>query len=526
MKYAILFSTREDMMHDLARYVLGDRLMVIDGRINGGAMVASANVNRSSCAYLVVIRNWDGNNLLDLSSILPTGILGLWFEDCPQTIELNDSAFVFPSAKNLLLLNLGSFCSLKKLPDSIGELKRLRYLNAPRIQDLVLPSCITRLDRLRCLSLLDSCLLLDLTEAFGRLCWLQQLDLSGCSGLKALPDSFGRLEQLYCLDLSGCSGLKALPNSFGRLHMLLHLDLSGCSGLKALPDSFGRLENVDHLDLSGCSGLKALPDSFGRIRWLSHLDLSGCSCVGGITEALNEVLPRCRLHHLNLSHRCGYFSVEDWFHLKDLDKVLPRLRKTLQFLGLSSCLNPVCYTSSPEKSKEYVDRCIRELVKLEHLDLSQNKFLVQLPESIGNLKELRSLDLSGCFRLDRLPESIGELKQLCKLNLSGCFRLERLPERVGELKEMETLDLSGCPQFDPLPESEKQKLSMLLSEGSLTTITDHKAKSQERSIASDDQDKSRSSTPQDASFLHPQGAPFDQSCAAEPEITEATDEGQ
>jgi Leucine-rich repeat (LRR) protein len=153
-----MLASTDDMMYDLARYVLGDRLIVVEGR-NGGATVPP-DVKRSSNAYLAVISNWDANQRLDLSSILPVGILALRFKDCPAKMELSD----FSSAEHLRVLDL-SGCSLKKLPESIGQLKRLRYLNAPGIQERVLPVCLTRLDRLRYLSLRGSPLLSDLTEA-------------------------------------------------------------------------------------------------------------------------------------------------------------------------------------------------------------------------------------------------------------------------------------------------------------------------------------------------------------------------
>ncbi|KAL6593375.1 hypothetical protein ACP70R_049031 [Stipagrostis hirtigluma subsp. patula] len=438
----------DDLMHDFARYLLGDMLVVVHGRRNGATLLP--DVNKSSNANFAVISNWDANEQLDLSSILPDGILALRFEDCRE-MKLRAGVFVFSSTKHLLLLDL-SGCSLKKLPDSIGQLKLLCYLNAPGIKDRVLPLFLTGLSRLQFLSLRGSCLLADLTEAFGRLYGLQ------------------------------------------------------------------------HLDLSACSGFRALPESFEKLRDLRHLDMSGCSCVGGITEAL-----RCKdLRYLNLSHRCGYSAVEDWFHLKDLDKVLPEL-KNLRFLGLSSCLNPLCYTSPPDKCKEYLHRCIHSLVKLEHLDLSQNNFLEDLPESIGELEELRTLNLSGCFRLRSLPERIEELEELRTLNLSGCFRLRSLPERIEELEELRTLNLSGCPQFNPLPENVQQKLAKLQSQGSLTIITDdkvyhpckagsHQEQSQERSnIAGDDQ--AQGTARQHASFIH-------HPSAAEPEITEHPDQNQ
>jgi hypothetical protein len=57
-------------------------------------------------------------------------IRALRFMDCGET-ELDGAAFSL--AKSLRVLDL-SECSIHKLPDSVGVLKQLRYLNAPRIQ--------------------------------------------------------------------------------------------------------------------------------------------------------------------------------------------------------------------------------------------------------------------------------------------------------------------------------------------------------------------------------------------------------
>lgn len=380
--------TMNDLVHDLARYVLGERLAVVDGR---NKATCSNNANNGSSAYCALIRNWEAL-LANLSGILPAGVLALRFECCSKT-ELRDS--VFSSTKYLRLLDL-SGCSVQKLPDSVGLLEELRYLKAPGIQNRVFPlSIINGLSNsLRYLSLRGSCQLMDLTKAFGS------------------------------------------------IKYLVHLDLSGCSGLRSLPESFGALGFLQHLDLSGCSRLKSLP-SLGRVRSnLRHLDLSKCSCLGGIVEFLG----RCEnLRFLNISHRCWY-SVEDWFHLNGLDDVLLNLTE-LRFLGLSWCLNPFCYTMSLEESSRLVGRIIG-LVNLEHLDLSNNKFLLELPETINRLKGLRILDLSGCFRLRSLPESIGDLKELRNLVLSGCPQLNPLPvsmkQRLAELQFLESHQLFTC----------------------------------------------------------------------------------
>jgi len=59
-------------------------------------------------------------------------LIALRFVDCRST-ELHGAAFA--PARSLRVLDLSECCS-PKLPDSIGELKELRYLNAPGTQDL------------------------------------------------------------------------------------------------------------------------------------------------------------------------------------------------------------------------------------------------------------------------------------------------------------------------------------------------------------------------------------------------------
>ncbi|RLM69128.1 putative disease resistance protein RGA1 [Panicum miliaceum] len=273
----------EDFTHDFARYLLGDWLIVVDGR--NGSMPPSSHMNES--AYLALVSNLNAEQS-DISGILPPGILALRFEDCRE-MELGDGVFAF--AKYLRLLDL-SGCSVKKLPSSIRHMKQLRYLKAPRIQDEVWP--LGGLHELRYLNLQRSCLLSDLTEPFlmlrieslcessfcGQLRSLSHLNLSGCSGLKALPTTFGKLRRLRHLDLSGFSGigyLTKLPNE------LRHLDLSGCSGLKvaAKDELSGKLL---HLNLSGCSALERLP-LFWDINDLQHFDLSGCSMLENIPDS-------------------------------------------------------------------------------------------------------------------------------------------------------------------------------------------------------------------------------------------------
>ena len=67
--------------------------------------------------------------------------------------------------------------------------------------------------------------------------------------------------------------------------------------------------------------------------------------------------------------------------------------------------------------------------------------LVELPESIGELKALTTLILTGCSNLAALPDAIGELKALTTLDMRRCSSLEKLPDAIGGLKALTKLYL-------------------------------------------------------------------------------------
>ena len=107
---------------------------------------------------------------------------------------------------------------------------------------------------------------------------------------------------------------------------------------------------------------------------------------------------------------------------------------------------------------------IKNLINLQHLDLSDNFGIKKLPNElwtltslrilnlrstslnkvsaqIGNLSQLQSLDLSYNNLLDNLPKQIGILKNLQNLNLSNSLSLKSLPKEISRLKNLRTLNL-------------------------------------------------------------------------------------
>jgi internalin A len=107
---------------------------------------------------------------------------------------------------------------------------------------------------------------------------------------------------------------------------------------------------------------------------------------------------------------------------------------------------------------EELPESIGQLTKLTSLNLNNNR-MTALPDSIGQLTCLTSLDLSN-NKLKALPESIGKLTNLTSLNLSK-NKLKALPESIGKLTNLTDLYLSKN-KLKALPESI----------GQLTNLTD------------------------------------------------------
>ncbi len=111
---------------------------------------------------------------------------------------------------------------ITQLPEEIGQLKQLRYLNLGYNQLEVLPGCIRDLTHLEELYLLRN-KLSELPVGLEALKKLRVLDLS-FNKFKMLPDSFGNFECLEFLDASFCK-VERLPISLVQLIGLKHLVL-------------------------------------------------------------------------------------------------------------------------------------------------------------------------------------------------------------------------------------------------------------------------------------------------------------
>nr|VFK55324.1 MAG: Leucine rich repeat-containing protein [Candidatus Kentron sp. TC] len=172
---------------------------------------------------------------------------------------------------------------LAELPESLGQLTKLRVLFLYGNQLTALPESLGRLTRLQGLSLAGN-QLTALPESLGRLAQLRGLSLDG-NRLTTLPESLDRLTQLRTLFLYG-NQLTALPESLGRLAQLQQLFLND-NQLTALPESLGQLTQLERLNLAD-NRLTALPESLGRLTQLQKLDLDDNPLAPELAAAYEE----------------------------------------------------------------------------------------------------------------------------------------------------------------------------------------------------------------------------------------------
>ncbi|KAJ0794885.1 putative TIR domain, P-loop containing nucleoside triphosphate hydrolase [Helianthus annuus] len=207
----------------------------------------------------------------DLASLVVLNVSGLHLKEFEDIIPSHYNS-------NLQQVNFNDN-DIENLPSSIGNLHKLVSISFSRCYKLKsLPGSICSLQHLRVLSL-DACGIEELPEDIGQLECLEWLNLS-YSKVKYLPDSICKLKYLRTLIPHGCEVCK-LPEDFGqvdslsicKLKHLKDLDLSKGYELEILPENLGDLESFNTLRVSYTKIRGAVPSSILKLKHLKELEL-------------------------------------------------------------------------------------------------------------------------------------------------------------------------------------------------------------------------------------------------------------
>lgn len=301
--------------------------------------------------------------------------------DCPLSAgDLDNSLSRLKYLKHLDVSS-GGFVDVRTIPNSVGSLTRLTYLNLSNSGlSGTIPLHLGNLTNLQYLDLSSHGLTSYSLTWLSHLSSLRYIDLSGVNLTKAVdwPLVLHKLPVLSVLHLSDC-GLANFPDAAtlptANVSLITTLDLS--------ENDFSYSTKLDRLLLNLSSSLV-------------NLDLFSTNLKGSTLESLGRL---SHLEFLDLSEN----SLQEWTpgilgNLCNLQ--ILRLRRSSLVGDLSGVL-PRCMSSN-----------------LQEMDLSHNNITGDLPDWLGLVRNLSNLDLSYNLLNGSVPESLSQLTQLAALDLS------------------------------------------------------------------------------------------------------------
>ncbi|EOY10646.1 Leucine-rich repeat containing protein isoform 1 [Theobroma cacao] len=295
------------------------------------------------------------------------------------------------------------------VPQSLKKLKRVRTIVVPplpfstenrSIDESFVNACILNFKYLRLLDL-SYTLLEELPESIGTLKHLRYLDLSLCRRMRKIPSSICKLQSLLTLRLFGVP-LIEVPESLQSLISLRFLEITTdalllrviqpgcwsslqflflhkCDRLESIFDGMQHLTSLRRLGIRGCVRLISLPRSLKFLTKLEEINIKSCQKINlcmEVEEAEDQDL------HLSLKA----FSVLWSDALTDLPRLLLKgSANTLQSIQIIGC-----------KNFEVLPEWLQNLTSLQKLEISYCRKLSSLPEGMDRLTALRLLKIKGC----------------------------------------------------------------------------------------------------------------------------------
>ena len=149
-------------------------------------------------------------------------------------------------------------------------------------------------------------------DSIGQLSQLKYLNLAVNQLSGSIPDSIGQLSQLTSLYLQYNNLSRSIPNSIGQLNQLKYLYLDGNQLSGSIPDSIGQLSQLTVLDLRNNQLSGPIPDSIGQLSQLQYLRLYNNQLSGEIPTsiiALTNLNSGVSLDNYGLDLRNNYLTL-------------------------------------------------------------------------------------------------------------------------------------------------------------------------------------------------------------------------
>ncbi|KAG4127083.1 hypothetical protein ERO13_D10G197201v2, partial [Gossypium hirsutum] len=300
----------------------------------------------------------------------------------------------------------------------------------------VLTNLLPNLRCLRALSLEEYQITM-LPDFVGDLKLLRYLNFSKNRVIKCLPESVSTLYNLETFLLKGCYNLEKLPSEMEKLVNLCYLDITGADKLESMASNFSMLTNLQKLSSSWSKYFenrreeveKKVMDGLQPSKKLMELSIK-FYCGDMLANWVGDSSFNC------LQSLC----LDDCINLLSLPSIgkLPLLKK-VRIKGLRSVR-----TVGVELFAENTTNSFSSLEILEFVDmLNWEKWnLCEVDEEARKFPKLRELLIQNCpLLLGSMPEYLPSLK---KLAIRSCGKLIISVQNFPLLSELE---IHGCHEF-------------------------------------------------------------------------------
>uniref|UniRef100_A0A2N9FIW3 Leucine-rich repeat-containing N-terminal plant-type domain-containing protein n=1 Tax=Fagus sylvatica TaxID=28930 RepID=A0A2N9FIW3_FAGSY len=361
------------------------------------------------------------------------------------------------------------------LPNSIGNLSTSleEFLAFNCNIKGIIPVGIGNLSNMMALHLEDNELAGPIPSTVGGMRNLRGLFLQHNNLTGRIPPMICKVNSLQVLHLSNNDLIGQIPQCLGNFSSsLLILNMRSNSFQGILPETFIKGSSLRTLDVSLNQIEGKIPRSLVKCRLLEVLNL-GNNNMNDIFPFWLESLPELKILILRAngfqgpiwdSHTNFGFSklhVIDLSHNNFSGRLPSEYFKTwnamLMVHGKINSKPEYMHTGYYEDSITVMNKGLEmELVKILTIfiaiDLSNNRFCGEIPNTMGNLKELIVLNLSRNSFTGPIPSSFGNLTELQSLDLSQNKFLGEIPQQLISLTFLEYLNLSQNQLLGPIPQ--------------------------------------------------------------------------
>ncbi|KAL0006475.1 hypothetical protein SO802_014036 [Lithocarpus litseifolius] len=389
---------------------------------------------------------------------------------------------------NLIYLDLSNNILVGNIPSSIGNLIQLVLLSLHNnhLTGLI-PSRLANLTQLIILDMSYNQLTGKIPLGLRKLTLLNELGLASNEFEGRFPIFIFNLRNLNFLDISDnyLSGIKWIcnmtflhvldvsNNNFkGSLPECLHnvfygsklrmISLRGNKFQGLLPRSLANCTMLEAFDVSNNQFSDTFPSWLENLPNLKILILRSNQFYGKILESpeTNYEFPNLRILDLSYNIFSGNLplnSFRNWNALK-LDKKDHPLTYVheKQYFNVGTHHLYYYYDYSMKITNKGVDTVYKKVQDfLRAIDMSSNRFVGEIPKSIGDLKDLNMLNLSNNILTGHIPVSLENLTQLESLDLSQNRLSGEIPPQLTQLTFLEWFNVSHNYLTGSIPEGKQ-----------------------------------------------------------------------